>query len=131
EPTIDRIKVLPYDPLYTSSEETYITPVIWEHAFKEEAKGKTTNLGHLEEFNSMYYYRKFVEGCKKNENKPLFQKFDDYWDASYKKRLNGKIYKWKIRASFAYADIANPGVRNGGGTTLGREFGKKMSGDTH
>ncbi|NJW54162.1 ATP-binding protein [Salinimicrobium oceani] len=131
DPIIPEQKVLPYDPLYVTTTENYMTDIIWEWAQKEDPRGKTPDLGHLEEFNSMYYYKRFVEGCKKDENKPLFQKLDDYWDVEYEKTLNGKKYKWKMRASFAYASIANPGVRSGGGTILGKEFGKKMSGDTH
>lgn len=131
KPIIDDEKVLPYDPLFVMSEENYITEIIWKWANEEDSKGKTPNLGHLEEFNSMYHYRKFIDGCNRNQNKPLFQKLEDYWDTTYTKILNGKKYSWKIRASFAHSSISNPGVRSGGGTTLGKEFGKKMSGDTH
>lgn len=131
EPILSEKNILPYDPLYVTDKENYMTSLIWKFSEEEENSGKDPEFGHMPEFNSMHYYKEFIKGCKRNQNKPLFQKYDDYWDVPYEKTLNGKTYKWKIRASFAYSGITNPGVRSGGGTTLGKEFGKKMSGDTH
>ena len=127
----NEIKVIPYDPLFVMTKENYITKHIWDASEYDDPKGITTELSHLEIFNSKHYYKKFIEGCNKNENKPLFQKFDDYWDAEYTSKFNGIDYKWKIRASFAFSDITNPGVRSGGGTRLGIEIGKKANGDAH
>lgn len=123
--------IIPYDPLFVMTEQNYITEHIWKAAENEDPKGKTPELGHLELFNSKYYYSKYIQGCKKNENLPLFQKFDDYWDVRYETKIGETTYPWSIRASFANADIANPGVRSGGGTKLGLEFGKKANGDAH
>lgn len=131
DPIIPEKKLLPYDPLFIGKKETYITKLIWESAQNQEKKGEHTELGHLPQFNSSYYYKKYIEGCKPNESKPIFQKFDDYWGVEYKMPLNGKTYKWSIKASFAYKDITNPGIRSGGGTKIGSELGKKMSGDTN
>lgn len=131
EPIIAEKKILAYDPLYVTDKENYMTNLIWKYSNEEESSGKHPELGHLPEFNSMHYYKKFVEGCEPNESKPLFQKLDDYWDVPYSKTLNGKEYTWRIKAAFAYSGVSNPGVRSGGGTTIGKEFGKKMGGDTH
>jgi len=123
--------VIPYDPLFVMTKENYITKHIWDASERDDPKGITPELSHLEIFNSKYYYKKFTEGCNKHENKPLFQKFDDYWDVEYTSKFNGIDYKWRIRASFAYSDISNPGVRSGGATKLGIEFGKKANGDAN
>ena len=123
--------VIPYDPLFVMEKLNYITEHIWSAATYDDPKGKTPDLGHLELFNSKYYYQKFIKGCSKKENLPLFQKFDDYWDVRYETSIGDTVFPWSIRASFAKADISNPGVRSGGGTKLGMEFGKKSNGDAH
>lgn len=64
-------------------------------------------------------------------NRPLFQKLDDFWDVSHETTFGEKKFKWSIRASYAFSEIKNPGVRNGGGTKIGLEIGKKMNGDAH
>jgi hypothetical protein len=126
-----KTKVIPYDPLFLMSKENYITEHIWAASKFDDPLGRHKTLSHLDIFTSKYHYAKYIEGCKSNENKPLFQKFDDYWDVEYTSKFNGVDYNWKIKASFAYSDIANPGVRSGGGTRLGYEFGKKANGDAH
>lgn len=131
DPIIPEKKLLPYDPLFVSEKETYITKDIWEYAKKQENIGKHNELSHLPQFNSSFYYKKYIDGCKPNQSKPIFQKFDDFWDVEYELPLNGKTYTWSIKASFAYKDITNPGIRSGGTTAIGRELGKKMNGDSH
>lgn len=132
DPTIGEDFILPYDPLFVTNKENYLTKDVWKWAYQDDPRGKDPELGHLEKFNSQYYYRKHTVGCKENKtNLPLFQKFDDYWDVPYEVKLNGKVFKWKIRASFANSTVSNPGVRSGGGTELGRKIGEKMSGSTH
>ena len=132
KPTHEEEDIIPYDPLFTTDKENYLTSEVWKWAYQEDPRGKTPDLSHLKEFNSMYYYRKHTENCEKNKtNVPLFQKFDDFWDVPYEVKFNGKTYKWKMRASFAHSTISNPGVRSGGGTELGRKIGEKMNGSTH
>jgi hypothetical protein len=122
--------IIPYDPLYLMEKKNYMTEMIWRAATIQDTKGKHVTLGHLPEFTSLFHYKKFIEGCKKNEtNKPLFQKHDDFWDVIQETKLCGKTYKWKIRAAFACKSITNPGIMAGGNTDIGRELGKKMSGD--
>jgi hypothetical protein len=123
--------VIPYDPLFVMEQKNYITEHIWRAAQNEDPKGKTPELAHLSLFNSIHYYKKFIEGCSPETNRALFQKFSDYWDVEYKTEIGDKIFPWRIRASFAHSEIANPGVRSGGGTKLGIEFGKKANGDAH
>lgn len=123
--------VIPYDPLFVMEEENYITDHIWRASEYDDPKGKTPELSHLELFNSKYYYEKFIEGCSRNQNRPLFQKFDDYWDVTYETQIGERKFPWTIRASYAHSEISNPGVRAGGGTKLGLEFGKKANGDAH
>ena len=124
-------KVIPYDPLFIMEEENYMTSLIWYWSENEDSYGKTPELAHFPEFNSIFYYKKFVEGYPRNMNRPLFQKLDNYWDVSYETPFGEKKFKWSIRASYAYSEIRNPGVRSGGGTNIGKEIGKKMNGDAH
>lgn len=119
-------KTIPYDPLFVASKKTQITPLIWKAATTNNYNPK---LPGDEEFNAKNYYKKYIEGCVKNKtNKPIFRKFDEYWDTKHKLSIGGKQYKFKIRASFAYRDIKNPGMRNGGNTIVGKEIGEKMDG---
>ena len=125
-------EILGNDPLYVSKKKTLVTDLIWKSATEQEPIGVHDKLGHLEDFQSSFHYKTFIEGCKVNEtNKPLFQKCDDYWDVPYTVSFGNKTFTWKIRASFAYKAIRNPGITKGGDTAIGREFGKKMSGDRY
>ena len=45
---------------------------------------------------------------------------------TYETKIGDKLFPWAIRASYAHSEISNPGVRAGGGTRLGLEFGKKQ-----
>ena len=125
--------LLAYDPLYVTESKYYMTSEIWQYAQNDDPQGKHTDLSNVDpQFNSKFHYAKFIEGCIENETSlPLFEKLDGFWDAPTTITLNGKSYTWTIRAAYAKDSIANPGIRNGGGTKIGREFGKKMSGDPH
>lgn len=122
-------KIIPYDPLFVMEDENYITSRIWHASENEESKGKTPDLAHFPEFNSIFYYKKFIEGCTRQQNRPLFQKLEDFWDVPFETIIGSNRFKWSMRASYAYSEIKNPGVRLGGGTKLGMEIGKKMNGD--
>lgn len=126
-------QLLPYDPLFLMTNKNYITKDVWKWATENDPSGKHNLLGDNHEiFTSRYHYKQFTEGCKKDTTTlPLFQKLDDYWDVEKSIKLNGKTYKWRIKAAFANKSISNPGIAKGGGTYLGKEFGKKMSGDSH
>jgi hypothetical protein len=50
-------KVIPYDPLFVMERENYLTSIIWNSSENEEPKGKTPELSHLPEFNSIFYYK--------------------------------------------------------------------------
>jgi hypothetical protein len=122
-------EVLPYDPLFVTTSKTQITETLWSQSEKNNYHKK---IHDNELFNAKNYYKKFVDGCVRNEtNKSLFQKFNEYWDTTHKLSINGIQYKFKIRASFAYKDIQKPGLRNGGSTAVGRFIGEKMDGKTH
>ena len=125
--------LLAYDPLFVMTKENYITKEVWKWATESDKNGKHTELGDkYEQFNSKFHYSKFIDGCVQNKTTlPLFQPLDDYWDLEKSIKLNGVEYKWSIKASFASKSIAHPGVRNGGSTSLGKEFRDKMNGDSH
>ena len=128
--THNPIDIIPYDPLFIMESKNHITPLIWKAATHQDPKGRHKILGDKPEFNSAYHYKKFIDGCEENKtNKPIFQKHDDYWDIPYTFQVGEKKYVWRIRASFAYRGIRTPGIGPGGTTDIGREIGKKMTGD--
>lgn len=122
-------EIIPYDPLFLMEEKNYITDLIWASATKNEyTDSEITD----KEFTSIHHYKKFIKDCKKNKtNKAIFQKHDEYHDITYNTTLEGKKYKWTIKASYAYKSISNPGMRSGGSTELGKMLGQKMSGHMH
>ena len=121
--------ILPYDPLFLSTKKSYITEYIWEAATNPKKNILNINVPNNECFTSAFHYKKFIEGCEKNDtNLPLFQKFDDYWNVKYDIKLGGKTYYFTLRASFGYKNIMYPGISKGGTTVLGRKLGEKMSG---
>jgi hypothetical protein len=118
-------KIIPFDPLFLTTQKNYITDILWNVAKNQENAGRHLQLGSLPQFNSSFHYKKFIENCIENEtNLPLFQKLQDKFDLETPLELNGKIYKYKIRAAFAYKDITKPGVGKGGSDNL--EIGKVM-----
>lgn len=129
--TIEPITIIPYDPLFVTTNKNYITDHVWKWANEEDPKGIHPVLGeNHSEFRSSYHYKKFIKDCIPFETTlPLFQRFEDYWDVEYQFKVGDIAYNWKIKASFAGANLTNPGIRSGGATSLGREFGVKMSGN--
>lgn len=122
--------IIPYDPMFLTESKNYITPILWKAATIQDPKGRHSILGENENFRSVTFYKKFVKDCIENQtNKAIFQKFDDYWDVEYEFKVGTKSYKWKIKSAFAFKGIRTPGIQAGGNTDLGREIGKKMSGD--
>ena len=122
-------KVLAYDPLFLTTEKSYITEFVWDAATNPKKNIYNPKVPNNEKFTSSYHYKKYIKGCKKNEtNLPLFQKFDDYWNVRYEIKLGGKTYHFTIRASFGTKSLIYPGTSKGGGTLLGRKIGEKMSG---
>ncbi|EHO11013.1 hypothetical protein HMPREF9714_01442 [Myroides odoratimimus CCUG 12901] len=133
-------EVIKYDPLFISKKPYFVTNELWnysEEIDKVDNAGIHAELGMNSDletqklFNAKYYYRDFLEKDGKGNcsQLPLFQELDGYFDQEFEFKAQGKIFKWKMRASFAYENIANPGIRNGGGTRIGRIFGEKMIGD--
>ena len=129
-------EVLPYDPMFLMEKKNYITEKIWAAAegSDNETHGNHEILGvglnAKEEFTSVFHYKKFVKGCKRNEtNLSLFRPHEEYHDQEYKIEVGGKEYKFLMKASYANRSIRNPGVRSGGATKIGQELRKKMLGD--
>jgi hypothetical protein len=124
-----KFDILPFDPLFLTTQKNYITEELWKAATIQEKAGIHLQLGALPEFNSSFHYKKFIENCIENEtNLPLFQKLHDKFDLETPIELNGKIYKYKIRAAFAYKDITKPGIGKGGDLQIGKVMRMKMLG---
>lgn len=124
-----KFDILPFDPLFLTTQKNYITEELWKAATIQEKAGIHLQLGALPEFNSSFHYKKFIENCIENEtNLPLFQKLHDKFDLETPIELNGKVYKYKIRAAFAYKDITKPGIGKGGDLQIGKVMRMKMLG---
>lgn len=124
-------KVLPYDPLFITETKSYITDMVWDLATTGKIMYNDV-VPDAEGFNTRFHYKKYIEGCKKNETiRPLFQKHDNYWDLLQNITINGKVYSYKVRASVATKSVAHPGIAAGGKTPLGQEIRKKMTGEPH
>ena len=122
-------KVLPYDPLFLMETKNYMTEKIWNAASNPTENRYNDNVPDNEKFTTSYHYKKYIKGCLKNEtNRPLFQKYDDFWNVKHDITLGGKTYYFTLRASYATKSISNPGFRSGGSAPLGKKFGEKMSG---
>ena len=121
--------IIPYDPLFLMSGETYISKKIWEAVDSNISHKK---LNHIEQFNSDFHLKKFIKGCVPQKTSlPIFQKDNSAFDAIEKMTINGEEYWFKIRASFAYSSISKPGIRNGGDTEIGKAAREKMNGTRH
>jgi len=128
--TSDADYVLPFDPLFLTESENYITKPLWDAATVKNLNVPHPELGSKrEEFNSSFHYKKHIEGCEANQIRPIFQRYDPYWDTSDSIELNGRTYTWRIKSAFACKSITNPGIRNGGGTHVGQELRVKMNGN--
>lgn len=125
----NNIDVLVYDPLFLYDGRSAITDVVFDAVQNPTGQYKHTQLGHLPEYNSVSYYKKYIEGrTRESGNLPLFMEYEDFFNVEKTIKLNKKTYKWKIKASYAVKDLTNPGLRSGGNTSLGREIGEKMDG---
>ena len=119
---------LMYDPLFLTPGRTYISDKVWD-SLDNVGVYKHSTLGHMPEFNSHTYYRKYTEGYSREQGcSAIFEGFEGYNDVEHEILLNGKTYKWKMYASYAPKDITNPGLRSGGATVLGKAIGEKMDG---
>ena len=64
--------IIPYDPLFLMSGETYISKKIWEAVDSNISHKK---LNHIEQFNSDFHLKKFIKGCVPQKTSlPIFQK---------------------------------------------------------
>ncbi len=122
--------VLVYDPMFLYEGRSAITDVLFDSVENPTGQYKHTQLGHKPEYNSVTYYKKFIEGKSREKgNNALFRPFEDFYNVEKTITLNSKVYKWKIFASYAPKDLTNPGLRSGGNTNLGKEIGVKMDGN--
>lgn len=122
-------KVIPFDPLFLTESENFITKYVWESATMPKYNSTTLELAEKKEFNSSYHYKKHIEGCDPKMIKPIFQKFEPYFNFEDSIELNGKEYFWTIKSAFAQRTITNPGLKSGGGTHLGKQLRVKMNGN--
>jgi hypothetical protein len=129
-PSLKKHKLIPYDPLFLTTNENYITPIIWNVATNQEPAGINKELGDIDKkYTSSFHYKKFTKGYIENKtNGPLYQKETDAFNIEHSVYLNGKEYKYIIKAAFAYKDITKPGIREGGKLKIGQEMRKKMIG---
>lgn len=125
-------EVLVYDPMFLYQGRSAITDVLYDSIESPTGQFKHAILGHLPEYNSVTYYKKFIQGkSRKTGNNTLFMPYEDFFNVEKSIKLNNKTYKWKILASYAPKDLTNPGLRSGGNTNLGKAIGVKMDGNSN
>jgi len=105
-----KVKLRANDPLFLM-EDTVISSVLW----KESIQGGSNEI-------EAEYYSKFVTAIDKC--KPTSAPLKDYCN-SFTFRWMGKAYNFEIKTSVVLPDILKPGVRNGGGTNVGKFYGTK------
>lgn len=128
----DETEVLVYDPMFLYEGRSAITDVLFDSIENPTGQYKHAQLGHLQEYNSVTYYKKFIQGgSRKSGNNALFLPYEDYFNVEKSIKLNSKTYKWRIFASYAPKDLTNPGLRSGGNTNLGKAIGVKMDGNSN
>ncbi len=70
------------------------------------------------------YYKKFSISDK--ESKPTNQLLTEH-TFPFPFTWRNKVFNFEIKTSCAYVDIQKPGVREGGNTLVGRQYGKKKN----
>lgn len=125
-----RQTVIPNDPLFLEKGRYHMTDLIWQEATRTDGKDKHPILGDEDPyFNPVTHYKRFILGCTQNKSQlPLFQPCKEFWDVKYDVSIGSSKYRYTIKAAFATSGIANPGLRSGGGTEIGRKIGEKMNG---
>ncbi len=114
----DPRKVVLYDPLFLKP-NTYLTKILKEESRRDNSIEDATN-------DPATYYSKFVEGLADDESRPTNQRLEDH-TYTHNFKWQGETYPFTIATSHAVIDIQKPGIREGGGTKVGREYGKKMN----
>ena len=122
KPDIDH-HIIENDPLYLTKNNQWIIKTL---THKDNLDFFTSTKTPL--LSTRTYYEKFID--KKNLKQlkaPLFYQLDNVCypiELKYK----GDVYTIFMTVSIAHKDIQKPGVRNGGSTPLGKQFGIKVKG---
>lgn len=121
-PDIDH-QIIENDPLFLTKNNQWIIQTL---ASKNNLDHFTSTKSHL--LSTRHYYEKFFD--KKNPKQlksPLFYSLEEACqtiEINYK----GTKYRIQMTLAIAYKDIQKPGIRNGGGSPLGVQFGVKLKG---
>lgn len=122
KPDIDH-QIIENDPLFLTKNNQWIIKTL-------------TNKDNLDYFTSTktpllstrHYYEKFIDKNNSTQLKvPLFYQLEN---VSYpiEIKYKGTVYKIFMTVSIAHKNIQKPGIRNGGSTPLGTQFGIKVKG---
>ena len=108
------------DPLFLTTSNQWIIPKLIESLDNVTSSNPLTSTRH--------YYSKFIDENNASKLKrSLFYKVEEACQ-EIKIQYQGSTYKINMTLAVAYKDIQKPGIRNGGNTPLGKQFGIKIKG---
>ena len=116
-------QIIENDPLFLSKNNQWIIKTL---IHKDNLDYFTSTKTPL--LSTRYYYEKFIDKNNSTQLKvPLFYQLEN---ASYPIEIKYKsnIYRIFMTVSIAHKNIQKPGIRNGGSTLLGTQFGIKVKG---
>jgi hypothetical protein len=115
-------EIIENDPLFLTTNNQWIIPVLSDKK-NLDAVVTTDPLT-----STRHYYSKFID--PNDANKLVIPLFYSPENACEKITINyqGSEYIINMTVAVAYKDIQKPGIRNGGTTPLGKQFGIKIKG---
>ena len=116
-------KIIENDPTFLTKNNQWIIKTLTNNKNLDFFTSTKTTL-----LSTRHYYEKFIDKNNPKQLKvPLFYRLDN---VSYPIELKykGNVYKIFMTVSIAHKDIQKPGIRNGGSSPLGKQFGIKVRG---
>ena len=121
EPDINH-DIIENDPLYLTTNNQWIIPTL----ISEKNIDAVTSSDKLT--STRHYFSKFIDSTNpKKLSTPLFYSPEEACE-EIKIYYQGSTYKIDMTVAVAHNNIQKPGIRNGGSTPLGTQFGIKVRG---
>jgi len=122
KPDIDH-QIIENDPLFLTKNNQWIIQTLTSKSNLDYFTSTKTPL-----LSTRHYYEKFIDKNNPKQLKsPLFHSIEDACQ-TIEINYQGTVYKIHMTLAIAYKDIQKPGIRNGGSSPLGVQFGIKVKG---
>ena len=113
------------DPLFLTKNDQWITQIL------SSDKNINYSISQNPLTSTDNYYSKFLDPVDSTKLiRPLFYSPESNCE-TIEINFKGIVYKIQMTLAVAYRDIQKPGIRNGGVTPLGQQFGIKIKGATN